>query len=144
MRRMALRSATRPPTDYEILKAIRDLYRDDYVAHVKDSESAHHLKTYVPIDVAVVAKRLNVDPENVFGRLHYHLDPKYGGPADEEPRRAFFTVKLGSDRHCVNFPLLEAVLAGLWQERRRDLWVITLAVVSLVVAIGSLIFSIVA
>jgi hypothetical protein len=129
----------RPPTDYKILKEIRALYHDEHVAHVKGS--AHHLKTYEPIDVATVAKRLGVDQESVFGRLYYHLDPKYGGPADEEPRKPFFALKVGPDRHCVNFPLLEAVLAGLWQERRRDLWALWAAAISLGIALGSLIVS---
>jgi hypothetical protein len=42
----------------------------------------------------------------------------------------------------VNFPLLEAVLAGLWQQRNRDLWTLWLALLSLVIAIGSLVVSI--
>ena len=38
----------------------------------------------------------------------------------------------------MNFPLLEAVLAGLMVERRRDLWAIGTALVSLGIAIVSL------
>lgn len=46
---------------------------------------------------------------------------------------------MGTDTNCVNFPLLEAVLAGLWQQRRRDLWTLWIAVGWLGTAIGSLV-----
>jgi hypothetical protein len=46
--------------------------------------------------------------------------------------------------NAVNFPLLEAVLAGLWQQRNRDLWTLWLAVLSLGIALGSLVVAIVA
>jgi hypothetical protein len=44
----------------------------------------------------------------------------------------------------VNFPLLEAVLAGLWQQQRRDLWAIRAALISLGIALASLAVSITA
>ncbi len=79
------------------------------------------------------------------GRLYYHLEPTYGEPATlGEGRKAFFTLAAGKDRNCVNFPLLEAVLAGLWQQQRRDLWAIRTALVSLVIALASLAVSITA
>jgi hypothetical protein len=37
----------------------------------------------------------------------------------------------------VNFPLLEAVLAGLWQQRRRDLFAVETAMFSLAIALAS-------
>ena len=43
----------------------------------------------------------------------------------------------------MNFPLLEAVLAGLWQEHRRDWWTQRIAVVSLSISVAALIVSIV-
>lgn len=52
---------------------------------------------------------------------------------------ASFTPLLGDDANCVNLPLLEAVLAGLWQERRRDLWTLGIALFS--VSIGVPAFS---
>ena len=32
----------------------------------------------VPIDIPGIAARFGVDPDSIFGRLYYHLDPKYG------------------------------------------------------------------
>ena len=46
------------------------------------------------------------------------------------------------NQNCINFPLLEAVLAGLWQQRRRDLWTLWIALVSVGIAIGSLVVAI--
>jgi hypothetical protein len=54
----------------------------------------------------------------------------------------FFTPKAGADANCVNFPLLEAVFASLWEERRRDLLTVTTAVVSLAISLASLIVAI--
>jgi hypothetical protein len=76
--------------------------------------------------------------QSVFGRLYHHLNPLYAPTSMH-----LFSPVVGDDANCVNFPMLEAVLAGLWQERDRNLWVIATAVVSLVVAIASLIVSIV-
>jgi hypothetical protein len=42
----------------------------------------------------------------------------------------------------VNFPLLEAVLAGLWQQRWRDLLALSTALLSLGIALASLVVSI--
>jgi hypothetical protein len=97
----------------------------------------------VPIDIPAIARRLGVDVDMIFGRLYYHLDPKYGDPAFQgRPRKALFTPVAGTDENCVNFPLLEAVLARLWQERRRDLWVLGTAALSLGIALASLLISI--
>jgi hypothetical protein len=38
--------------------------------------------------------------------------------------------------NCVNFPLLEALLAGLWERKERERWTLSIAIVSLVIAIG--------
>src|SRR4249920_2831320 len=66
---------------------------------------------------------LGVDPNSVFGRLYHHLDPLYGQEKDSKgSRKAFFTPVAGVKENCISFPILEAVLASLWQQRRRDLW----------------------
>jgi hypothetical protein len=52
-------------------------------------------------------------------------------------------AKPGDEADCVNFPLLEAVLAGLWQERNRQLRAVWASAISAVVALVALIVSIV-
>jgi hypothetical protein len=134
----------RPPTDFEILKEIYESHREEFSSYTKDDASGRSSKIMVPIDISAIAKRLGIDAEMVFGRLYFHLDPKYGEePAYEgDARKALFLPVAGKDKNCVNFPLLEAVLAGLWQERRRDLWALGTALFSLVIAIASLLISI--
>jgi hypothetical protein len=41
----------------------------------------------------------------------------------------------------VNFPLLEAVLAGLWEERNRNLWALWISILSICIALASLLVS---
>ena len=134
----------RPPTDLELLRAIYERHRGDFANYLRDSVPSRSAKIYVPIDIPAIAARLDVDTDSVFGRLYYHLDPKYGEPhEDGKSRKAFFTPKGGSDANCVNFPLLEAVLASLWEQHRRDLTAIAAAAFSTALAIASLIVALV-
>lgn len=133
--------ARRPPTDFELLRAIYELHEHEY-GHGKLTPTGQKAEVLVPIDIPNVAAKLGVDTASIFGRLYYHLEQEYGEPSDKKPRKAFFTPVAGTETNCVNFPLLEAVLAGLWQQRRRDLFVTYTAVVSLGVALGSLLVSI--
>ena len=139
--RARLRPAERPPTDFELLKTIYERHRAEYG---QITEGGRKAEVLVPLDIPAIAETLGVDAGSVFGRLYYHLDPKYGHEPDPKTgvRKVFFTPVAGDDVNCVNFPLLEAVLAGLWQQRRRDLWVTYTALVSLAIALASLIVSI--
>jgi hypothetical protein len=131
----------RPPSDFELLKTIYERHRSDYGQLTRGGRRAD---VFVPLDIEGIAAALGADANNVFGRLYYHLEPQYGQPPDPKTgsRKVFFTPVAGSDVNCVNFPLLEAVLSGLWQQRRRELWVVYTALVSLAIALASLIVSI--
>ena len=100
----------------------------------------------MPIDIRAIADGLGAHVDTIFGRLYYHLDPKYAPPRepDTKAKKSLFSPRIGQDVNCVNFPLLEAVLAGLWQERRRDSLAITTAVIAAAIAIASLIVAILA
>jgi hypothetical protein len=123
----------RVPTDYEIVNEIYDRYYKTFTTFTKDSPD-RSAKILVPIDIVAIAKRLHVDVDIIFGRLYYHLEEKYGYVRPDGTHVVFFTLAAGSDKHCVNFPLLGAVLAGMRQERRRNLWAICVAVASFVVS----------
>lgn len=130
--------AKRPPTDYELLSAIYREHRGDF-ARTDDT------RVLVPIDIPAIADDLGVDLNSVFGRLYHHLDPLYGQEKDSKgTRKAFFTPVAGDKENCISFPILEAVLASLWQQRRRDLWTLWIAFASIGIAVGSLVVSIVA
>jgi hypothetical protein len=135
----------RPPTDFELLDAIYARYREEFGSYI-EAGGTRAAKIFVPIDLHRIATDLGVDVDSVFGRLYFHLEPKYGQQVAEtgKPRKAFFTPVAGQDQNCVNFPLLEAVLAGLWQQHRRDQLAIATAVVSFALALAALIVSIIA
>ena len=131
----------RPPSDFDLLKAIYKHHRDEFAR----SRTAPPAGVLLPIDIPAVARTLGTDDDIVFGRLYYHLDRAYGEPPtdDKKPRKVFFTPRAGDEANCINFPLLEAVLAGLWQERNRQLWAVGLSVFSTAIAVAALIVSIV-
>jgi hypothetical protein len=133
--RLLSKAVKRPPTDFELLRAIYERHKADYVAD----------KIQMPIDIPAVATELGVEPNSVFGRLYHHLEQVYGEPPDPEGRRPhkfFFTAVAGQDINCVNFPLLEAVLAALWQQRDRDLWTYRTSILSLVISAVAVVISI--
>lgn len=78
----------RPPTDVELLKAIYERHRSDFDRGREDRAS----DVWVPVDVPALAQELGVNTHSVFGRLHYHLERKYGeaSASGGRPRKAFF------------------------------------------------------
>jgi hypothetical protein len=132
----------RPPTDFQLLRAVYERHLPDYTNFVDDE--GREKKIAVPIDIPAIAAELDSDADTVFGRLYYHLDPQYEQINADGSRKHLFMKKAGDAANCINFPLLEAVLAGAWQERRRDLWTFWTAAASIGIAIGSLVVSIVA
>jgi hypothetical protein len=135
----------KPPSDFELLLEIYERHRGDFGTY-EEAMERRTSKIMVPINIPAIANRFGVDPDSIFGRLYYHLDPKYGEPALPDKKRHifFFMPKAGDDENCVNFPLLEAVLAGLWQQQRRDLWAIRTALISLGIGLAALAVSITA
>ncbi len=130
-----------PPTDFKLLRVIYEQHQNEYAAYVDGNRAS---PGFVPLDVDAIAKRLGVEPVSVLGRLYYHLDPMHAQEAvDGRGRKPFYAKAFGQDGPSINFPLLEAVLAGLFQQRRRDLWTLWIAIVSAAIAIASLIVSIV-
>ena len=129
------------PTDYKIVNEIYNRYYEAFAAFSRNAPDRCS-KIFVPIDITSIAKRLHVDGDIIFGRLYYHLEEKYGYVRPDGTRVAFFTPAAGSDKHCVNFPLLGAILAGMRQERHRNLWAIGIAVASFVVSVVSVTISV--
>jgi hypothetical protein len=125
-----------PPTDFQLLWAIYERHRDEY-------REGQQTRIDVPIDIPAIAQDLGVGVNSVFGRLYHHVDPLYGTQNEDGSRKALFMAQPGTTKDRINFPILEAALAGLWQQRRRDLWTIWIAIVSAGIAIASLVVSIV-
>ena len=92
----------RVPTDLKILDAIYERYYDAFSDYETDPQSRVS-KTFVPIDLAVIAKRLRVVPDIVFGRLYYHLERKHGYDQPNGARVYFFAQNLGGEHHVSEF-----------------------------------------
>lgn len=134
--------ASRPaPTDLEMLDAIYDRYFDEFAAYT-DENRTRSSKIYVPVDIESLASELGVDSDIVFGRLYYHLEHKYGYDDDRGTHTPFFTLAIGTDHHCINFPYLASVLASLRQEDRKFRIATSIAVISLVISVTSFVLSI--
>lgn len=104
------------PSDFALMKEI-------YVRHYKEfkdfskKEPSRETKIYVPINIESIAKRFNTDGNIIFGRLYYHLEKKYGYTNDDGSLVPFFSIKVGKDKHAINFPLLASIVSGLREER---------------------------
>ena len=124
-------------TDRILLKAIHDRYYAEFCSFDKNNKS-RSAKMYVPIDCREIAKQLDLDPDIVFGRLYYHLDRKYGYAKDDGSKVYLFTMKLGNDKHAVNFPLLSAVVAELEQSFLRFTLPLFLSIAAIAISIVAL------
>jgi hypothetical protein len=71
------------------------------------------------------------------------LDAKYRYKQDDDAQVHLFSIQVGSERHCVNFPYLAAVLAEKNEEHKRQLWSLGLSFVALVLSVASIIAHIV-
>ncbi len=109
------------PTDLQILEVIYSTYRKTFESYKKDTPNRLS-KIYVPIDTELIANKLKVDPDIVFGRLYYHFEKKYGYEK-EGVSVHFFSLSLGSgdksERHVIHFPYMVSVLANLKYENRK-------------------------
>jgi hypothetical protein len=131
----------RNPTDREMLRCIYEAYYDEYVSFGKET-TGRITKAYVPLNLDLVASRLAIDPELVFGRLYYHLQPKFGSPAGNKDIQ-FFLIEIAhggrTDRHVINFALLDSALATMDYEHDKFLRPWKLSLFSLVIAGSALV-----
>jgi hypothetical protein len=129
------------PTDLQILDAIYKRYHQTFRNFVK-TQSDRSTKIYVPIDIKAIAETLGVDGDIVFGRLYYHLENKYGYTKGDGSRVHLFTLdEIPGERHCINFPLMTSILAGLQDERSRYETANGLSALAILVALAAAVFS---
>ena len=120
------------PTDFEFLLAIYERQSADFVGSMEDREA----EIAVELDIPAIADDLGVHPHIVAGRLIHHLDPKYAAQG-----KFLFRGQLGETPmlNVVNWPMLQAILAGLWEQRSRDKLALYTAVLSLGIALAAFI-----
>lgn len=139
------------PTDLEILDYIYEKYYSTFLFYDKNKPSRVS-RIHIPIDTNDIANHFGVEVNIIFGRLHYHLEKKFGYTKKQglrDVRVIFFNAseisgsvydqnsgKLvdGKDTETINFPYMASVLADLRFERRKLRAQTTLVIISLVIA----------
>jgi hypothetical protein len=116
------------------------MYQSSYGA--KTASGRRENDPYVSIDVTAIAKKLECNPELLFGRLYYHLDHKYRYKQEDGALVPLFHLQVGDKRHAVQFLYLASILAGLNQEFRRQWVPLGVSLFSLGVSLTSIIVSI--
>ena len=81
-----------PPTDLQILKEIYRRYYSVFAEYSRETPN-RATKVYVPINIEELAEHFGIDSDIVFGRLYYHLEPKYGFTQKDNVKVRFFTLK---------------------------------------------------
>ena len=128
------------PTDPKILNVIYEEYYDKFKSFSKN-DSNRSAKNFIPVDIKLIAQKLGVDVDIIFGRLYYHLEQKYGYKRSGDTKVAFFTLKVGVDKNCINFPYMASVLANLREREKKYSIATKIAILSLFIAGLSLIVS---
>lgn len=126
------------PTDRNILKCIFEMYEPAYPGKAAEGARGKN-DPYMPITVPEVAARLGCSAEMLFGRLYYHLDAKHRYIQDNGAQVHLFSLKVGDQMHCVNFPYLAAVLAERDADHKRQLWSLGVSITALVLSVASII-----
>lgn len=121
------------PTDEELLSVIYARYLKDF-SDYSDENKTRSTKIWMPIDIESLSKHFRCDPDLIFGRLYYHMNQKYGSRSSDGEDIAFFHMRIGQDRHTVNFPLLASVLADLQDDRKRFVVSTRIAALSLLIS----------
>ena len=129
------------PADLRILSAIYRRYYGVFAKYSK-GDMDRSTKIYVPIDIQQIANDLGVDEDIVFGRLYYHLEHKYGYKQDDGTSVPFFSLRVGDDVHCMNFPLMASVLADIQDQSWKHSIAIYIALASLFVSAVSVVIAI--
>ena len=124
------------PTDERLLALIYKHYINDFKAHTEENK-IRQTKIWVPLDLDMLAKKLRTDPDLLFGRLYYHMNGAYGSRTGDGEDVSFFYIRLGSDKHVVNFPLMTSVLADLKEDKKRFIVSTRVAGLSLLVSLAS-------
>ncbi|CAH0525526.1 hypothetical protein [Vibrio hippocampi] len=124
------------PTDLKILEYIFNHYMDDYLTY--ETTKNREAKIHVPIDIDHVAKHFDIEGDLVFGRLYYHLNPKYQHDNSDGITNYLFNLSVGRDRHCINFPMLSSIVADLSNEHSRFKLSLNVAILAAIVSIFSL------
>lgn len=128
------------PTDLQLLGEIYEKNYRQFASYSEESKSRAS-KIWVPIDIEELASKFRLDPDIIFGRLYYHLNDKFSHKSADGSKTEFFALRIGADKHCVNFPYLSSVLSSLQDENKKFLVATGVAVLSLIISIISIVIA---
>jgi hypothetical protein len=131
----------RPPTDRRILAEIYKRYQATFADFDLKTHMSRPSKVWVPIDVYEIGSALGVEGDIVFGRLYYHLNPKHRFKAEDGSTVMPFAIEAGGIRHCVNFPMIESLLADLEDRNIKFLIPTALATFSTLLSVVALVLA---
>jgi len=132
---------TKSLNDLKILEAIYDRYYSDFQSYSEENKTRSS-KIYVPISIEELAKKMGVDVDIIFGRLYYHLNKRYRYKQDGGLQVDLFSLSVGDDKHCINFPYLAGILAGLKEKNTKYLVTLWCSIASIAIAVAAVIVSI--
>jgi hypothetical protein len=130
------------PTELKLLDTIYEKYYDAFAAY-DEKAPGRGSKNYVPIDINEIGRALGVDPDIVFGLLFWHLEKKYGYDVPSQiggqapSRMHFFAMRVDGQPHCIHFPYLAGIVAGLRSDDRKYRLATTISVISFFVSLVS-------
>lgn len=122
-----------PPTDLEILEEIYRRYCKIF-SDYSSTDSKRSTKNYVALDIEMIAQHFDVDKDIIFGRLYYHLEPKYGFKQDDGTLVPLFIKTLKDEKHTVHFPLLASILADMRAQKQKHLISTWISLVALIIS----------
>lgn len=123
------------PSDRAIFEVIYSKYLAEYL---KDVANQTPRRVYLPVNLTAIAQQLGCNVHILFGRFYSDLRQRYNADRREGFSHSIFEPKAGPDRHCVNFPYLVAILAGMREEAQRQWLTWTLSLLALAVSAFSL------
>ncbi len=124
------------PSDRVIVKCIYDTYRAK-IEKSKNQGPSLPSALYIQIDRNSIAKKLNMHPDVLYGRLLYHLNKKHSYEEVNGAKIHLFSHEVESGALAVNFPLLGAVLADVEQSFYRYMLPVVLSMVALTLSVLS-------
>jgi len=125
-------------TDREILDRLFNMYASDFEA-AQQAPDKDGNRIYVPIDIPAVAEQLGDNEHVLFGRLFYHLDQKHRYQQAGGAMVHLFSAQVGNARHCINYPLLCAVLADLREQHTENTKAFWLSLAALALSLGAIV-----
>lgn len=124
-----------------MLETIYKEYYEEFSNFQNGENCGRQSKVYVPIDCKLIAAKLNIDSDIIFGRLYNHMNKLHSYANDDGSKVPLFSLQIGVDRKCVHFPMLSSVLAGLQVENSKFKTTVWLSSTAIAISITSLIIS---